>query len=374
MGTWQGLLAEASNWQEYRGALKALREEDGPVFSELPQVSLDIARALERRGIGKIRGYSGAATFSNLTKPTDTSQPEWPKVEILVRCCPPEDAEDDSFIDVWAARYRELGGDPGPRFPPVPASEPERRNRQMMLVAAAAVIVLVAGGGLLTDRLLGDGDGDGDGDKDKTPPAAAGPSVNGGVGSSSSPSSAMTPTPSPLPGRGTQVAGNGSAEGGTGNAASITPGGNATPGAGAGGNVQNGGGVAAGGVVAPKTSPPVSKPATPSSAPPRQGSYPATFQWSDDGGGGGSASDIVNAYDVYDGRREDAKVVGSYNRNDSLVVACQVTGGRVIDVGTAYASPYTGREGVWYRMTSPKVNVWVPAVYVDTGRASLPAC
>lgn len=59
-----------------------------------------------------------------------------------------------------------------------------------------------------------------------------------------------------------------------------------------------------------------------------------------------------------------------YYRLNEIRVKCQVTGGRVIKTGPKYKGP-GDRAGIWYLMDTQQ---WVPAVYVDTERDSLPTC
>ncbi|WP_330330827.1 hypothetical protein OHS33_14575 [Streptomyces sp. NBC_00536] len=118
MNTWRERLAGAGDWQEYRGALRALRE-GGPAFSKLPGRSREMAE----RKIRGLRPYGSVATFTTLVDATSGKQPKWDQVEMLVRICAEDQGEPDveAVVAEWAAAYHRRGGDPGPRFTLTPA-------------------------------------------------------------------------------------------------------------------------------------------------------------------------------------------------------------------------------------------------------------
>ncbi|MER8199507.1 hypothetical protein ABTY00_36990 [Streptomyces microflavus] len=99
----------------------------------------------------------------------------------------------------------------------------------------------------------------------------------------------------------------------------------------------------------------------------------ATIEWSNDEET--STTDpkdptaIVKVYPSYKLEYEGGHSA-QYYRTAGIRVKCQVTGGRVIKTGTEYDGP-GGRAGIWYLMDTQQ---WVPAVYVDTKRGSLPTC
>ncbi|MFB7031318.1 MULTISPECIES: hypothetical protein [unclassified Streptomyces] len=356
MATWREQLDRAQGWKEYRQALRTLREAAGIPFDKLPERSRDIARRHPH-----LRSYDSTNTFSQLLdKRLPDTQPEWHKVELVVRICAEHHGVENTtaLVQKWADAYRRCGGDPGERFPPrphgdsapaaplasvpdrtearsderehpptlqpappdpdpdpVPDGRPRRPSKPVLVTAAALVLVLVVLGSMKLGSLFTDGD-------NTTPPSdkAATPTPTGGV--TGQPSAPPTSSASPSTRATTEQS---------------------TP---------------------TNTSPPGSP------------GVNATFAWSNDGGGGGSQSDIVKVASTYR-NGEDPGQTWAFNRGDTLVVQCQVTGGRPIEAGTAYPGPAGAKErgpqGIWYRMTSP-VQAWAPAVYVDTGRDSLPAC
>ncbi|WOP13589.1 hypothetical protein R2B67_35855 [Streptomyces cyaneofuscatus] len=99
----------------------------------------------------------------------------------------------------------------------------------------------------------------------------------------------------------------------------------------------------------------------------------ATIEWSNDEETSTTdpkdPSAIVKVYPSYktdyQGRHS-----AEYYRTAEIRVKCQATGGREIDTKSKYAGP-SGRAGIWYLMDTQQ---WVPAVYVDTKRDSLPTC
>ncbi|QKW41071.1 hypothetical protein [Streptomyces microflavus] len=80
-------------------------------------------------------------------------------------------------------------------------------------------------------------------------------------------------------------------------------------------------------------------------------------------------SAIVKVYPSYKLEYEGGHSA-QYYRTAGIRVKCQATGGRVIKTGPEYKGP-GGRAGIWYLMDTQQ---WVPAVYVDTERDSLPTC
>ncbi|MER6449239.1 hypothetical protein [Streptomyces venezuelae] len=99
---------------------------------------------------------------------------------------------------------------------------------------------------------------------------------------------------------------------------------------------------------------------------PADGRYLSRIAWSGNGG-----TTMVQAYADYtdsDHGRESATGHG-YDIGQDIITLCQVSG-RPVFLGT-YRGPNPERNGVWYRMSTDE---YVPAVYVDTGRGSLPNC
>ncbi|MER6256941.1 hypothetical protein ABT224_36950 [Streptomyces sp. NPDC001584] len=128
-------------------------------------------------------------------------------------------------------------------------------------------------------------------------------------------------------------------------------------------------------VVGGTPSPSVATPTTPAATPstkqppvvdPVDGQYLSGIAWSDSGG-----PTVVWVYADYtntDRGRESATGHG-YNTGQDIIVLCQVSG-RSVPLGT-YRGPNPERNGLWYRMSTGE---YIPAIYVDTGRDSLPAC
>ncbi|MFF5638136.1 hypothetical protein [Streptomyces sp. NPDC012825] len=351
MATWREQLDQAQGWKEYRQALRTLRETAGVPFDKLPERSRDIAR----RHPQHLRSYDSTNTFSQLLdRRLPDTRPEWHKVELLVRICAEHQGIEDttSFARKWADAYRRCGGDPGERFPPQPREtsapvappvtgaertdvhsgekeplpvpgpvppegdfvpgRPWWKSKPALATATVLVLAAVVLGSMKLGTLLTDDD------------TAMPPSGKAG-----------TPTPT----------------------AGVTGGSSAPP-------------------ASPGTGDATEQSTPANTSPPGVSGVDAAFAWSNDGGGGGSQSDIVKVSSSYR-KGEDPGKTWDFNRGDTLVVQCQVTGGRPVKAGTAYPGPDTARErglqGIWYRMTSP-VQAWAPAVYVDTGRDSLPAC
>ncbi|MEU6314796.1 hypothetical protein [Streptomyces sp. NPDC047014] len=120
---------------------------------------------------------------------------------------------------------------------------------------------------------------------------------------------------------------------------------------------------------APPTAPEAAPPAPgakPSSAGPADGRYLSRIAWSDNGG-----PTVVQVYaDYADTDRARASATGhGYDIGQDIVVLCQVSG-RPVPLGT-YRGPDPERNGLWYRMSTSE---YIPAIYVDTGHTSLPAC
>jgi hypothetical protein len=98
------------------------------------------------------------------------------------------------------------------------------------------------------------------------------------------------------------------------------------------------------------------------------GGIPAHVAWTNDGGGGGSASTLLRSYDGPDAGHRS---VGAYNLGDALTVQCKSARGAVITVGPSYAGP-DPHSVTWYRIDD---GAWVPAVYtkIDKNQA-VPVC
>ncbi|WP_326759218.1 hypothetical protein OHB35_15720 [Streptomyces phaeochromogenes] len=98
----------------------------------------------------------------------------------------------------------------------------------------------------------------------------------------------------------------------------------------------------------------------------------ASIAWSNDADGSTDPKDpnaIVKVYDSY--KDSTGTSDHAYYRTASIRVKCQVTGGREIKLGDYYNGPEPRRKGIWYLMDTGE---WAPAVFVDTGKPSLPAC
>lgn len=432
MGTWREQLDAARDWKGYRRALRTLREA-GPVFEELPELSYEIAKKNPH-----LRGYASPGTFSLLLdRQLPDTRPDWLKVELVVRICLTHQGYENASVIVadWAAAYRLCGGDPGPRFPelpsdpaevflvepdpgstaaapvsdpvlaagldaspasgPVPVSAAAReeagnraedtvggpatgspldgrgetavietvagetaegsdaanRRKRLVAVAAAVAVVVTIGCGVVVLRGFGDAKGEGN-SAGAAPHASISAPVTPGSPASASASASAPPAAS-----------------GTDTAASSGPGGN--PGQAAGGVAGAGGNPTPAAQpsatpLTPKTSPPSPKPpvvdpATDS----KPGRYVSRIAWSDNGG-----STVVQVYADYadtDHGRQSATGHG-YDIGQDIVVLCQVAG-RAVPLGD-YHGP-AARNGLWYRMSTGE---YIPAVYVDTGKDSLPAC
>lgn len=96
-----------------------------------------------------------------------------------------------------------------------------------------------------------------------------------------------------------------------------------------------------------------SPPAAPGS--PTQG-FAAEVAWTNDGGGGGSASTNLYAFDGPNSHLHD----GVYALGESLTVKCKTPNGRAIQVGPAYKGP-SPHTTVWYELDN---GGWVPAIYI----------
>ncbi|MGW6489335.1 hypothetical protein [Streptomyces sp. NPDC055056] len=310
MSTWREQLDSAEDWKTYRTSLRALREAVPKVtFKEMEDLSGPIAARLAVPGLVRC----AISTFNTFMTTVD-GQPEWGKVEMVVRTCAEKrgDRDVEAAVRRWAQVYRRCGGDPGDRFPevlpaldapsrrvvePEPPSQPfsRRLNRQVWrrkpvqyvggLVGAAALVAVIY-------QLSVSGN---ENDKTSPPSQSADSSHPAGADGTSSSTSTF---------------------------------------------------------------------------------FEGVIAWSNDGGGSGSQSDVVRVRETY-AKSDPDTTAGRYNRGDKVTVTCQVTGGRSLGVGQAYPGPakYKKRDadGVWYRMTSP-LQGWLPGVYVDTGRDSLPAC
>ncbi|MFJ3922229.1 hypothetical protein [Streptomyces sp. NPDC090022] len=172
MSTWRARLSEARTWQEYRGALHALRE-GGPAFRSLPALSEEMAG----RGIPGLQAYTGVATYNALVNTDSSRKPKWDQVELLVRICAEHQGEPDvtAVVADWAAAYHRCGGDPGPRFPVPHAAEPaartpSRRARSAWL--SVLCVLALAGTGLGIRGIVGAMSAEG---TDGKPPASSPP-------------------------------------------------------------------------------------------------------------------------------------------------------------------------------------------------------
>jgi hypothetical protein len=110
---------------------------------------------------------------------------------------------------------------------------------------------------------------------------------------------------------------------------------------------------------------------TGSSSPPAAGApakgFTAQVAWTQDGGGGGSASTNLYAFTGPNSHVHD----GVYPLGESLTVICQTPHGRAIQVGPAYKGP-NPHSTTWYKLDNA---AWVPAVYIDVDHANtVPAC
>ncbi|MFJ3505688.1 hypothetical protein [Streptomyces sp. NPDC090135] len=94
----------------------------GIPFGKLPERSRDIAGRHPH-----LRSFDSTATFSQLLdKRLPDIQPEWQKVELVVRICIQHHSVVDPtpIVQKWADAYRRCGGDPGERFPSQPRTDP----------------------------------------------------------------------------------------------------------------------------------------------------------------------------------------------------------------------------------------------------------
>ncbi|MGW0754474.1 hypothetical protein [Streptomyces sp. NPDC002587] len=419
MGTWREQLETARDWKGYRRALRTLREA-GPVFEELPKLSFDIAKRNPH-----LRAYSSAATFSTLLDPRlPDTRPDWLKVELVVRICLAHQGYENASTIVadWAAAYRLCGGDPGPRFPdlqpdrapaffaepepgskaaaepvsvplpdsgldamptsvpvPVPVSAAENvvggpatdvpvdtgqtavietvgdasegeatasRRKRLLAVAAAVAVVAAIGFGIPVLRGSGDTKHDGNGARAAPHPSTSAPATPG------SSATATAPVP-PATGAVTGAPDTAASPGPDGNP------GNPTAGVAAGGSNTTP-------APTPKASPPSPKPSVVDPATDSEpGRYVSRIAWSDNGG-----STVVKVYaDYTDTDRGRGSATGhGYDIGQDIVVLCQVAG-RAVPLGD-YHGP-AERNGLWYRMSTGE---YIPAIYVDTGRESLPTC
>ncbi|WP_158708563.1 hypothetical protein [Streptomyces sp. NRRL S-244] len=221
-------------------------------------------------------------------------------------------------------------------------AEASRRTRFLALVAAVAVVAAIGCGVLVLQRF---GDSKGAGNSAGAAPHA-GTSAPITPITPSSPATASAPEPPA-----------------TGAAANPGPGGSpgrATAGA------AGGGGNTTPAPQTPKASLPGQKtPVADPMADSKHGRYVSRIAWSDNGG-----STVVQVYaDYTDTDRGRGSATGhDYDIGQDIVVLCQVAG-RAVPLGD-YHGP-AERNGWWYRMSTGE---YIPAVYVDTGRESLPAC
>ncbi|MFJ4633860.1 hypothetical protein [Streptomyces sp. NPDC088847] len=116
---------------------------------------------------------------------------------------------------------------------------------------------------------------------------------------------------------------------------------------------------------------------TPSKAAPSKSSVAQPFidsviEWSNDEHPDATPEDPNTHVRVYDNYKEGTGTnTHTYVWKESIRVKCQVTGGRLKNLGDYYSGPKPHRDRIWYRMDTGE---WAPAVYVDTGKSSLPTC
>ncbi|MFW3469912.1 hypothetical protein ACN24M_00120 [Streptomyces microflavus] len=243
-----------------------------------------------------------------------------------------------------------------------------RRPRVVLLAGTAAVVLGVIATLVFFNTRGGDhNDMAGGAPPSRSVSSPAAPTLSASVKASTKPSEAGPQTP----------AATGSGEGGT---SSVLSGG-ATGGADGGTNADGGTDTdTPEGNTMPETKPTQDDvPNTTGSnsggvSTPRPQTYvDATIEWSNDEETSTTdpkdPSAIVKVYPSYKLEYEGAHSA-QYYRTAGIRVKCQATGGREIDTKSKYAGP-SGRAGIWYLMDTQQ---WVPAVYVDTKRDSLPTC
>ncbi|MFJ3516700.1 hypothetical protein [Streptomyces sp. NPDC090131] len=340
-------------------ALNALRKS-GKVtsFAVLARESEVIAADMP-----ELDGFS-VGTFHGLVGEGVNKQPKWEQVDSFVRVCAKVKGipGTEELVRLWAEGYRRCGGDPGDRYlGPTPvdtedvvgetvedtadedtadedamrqsanggttagstiehAAGQRRRKRLLAVavaVAAAVVVVAAVGGGILVLQGFGAARSEGKS-------AGAAPQVSNS--GSSAPSRPGTPTSA------------GAGDGGKTTPATRTP---------------------------EESSPRLRQPAVDPTTDSKPGWYLSRIAWSDNRG-----TTLVQAYADYtdsDDGRGSATGHG-YDIGQDIVVLCQVVGRR-ISLGE-YEGP-AERNGLWYRMSTGE---YIPAVYVDTTKASLPSC
>jgi hypothetical protein len=409
-------LDQADTWPKYRQELKEFRELYGPTFKLMPVVARQ-----------KLRLTSpGQTTFANLTRREDTA-PDWTHVSLFIKVCV-RHAQDEQegmedlgahlaeIVGLWREAFIRLGGKL-PESPPAKAATLTAPAGRLTSSSAEAPVIALSGTpehrsprwraardrvrrwpkkltipvGLLVAASLIWGSyalATADWDKDRTVEAA---------GSSPSSASSADTAQSSLP-----TAGSASARPtGSASTAGAVPGGAASgtgDDAGGGGVGAGGAGIASGGTGSDSASGGVSSSGSSSSSSTSGGATASggasgtgttgsagggtatetqpyinsVIAWSNDGNGNPDPKDpgaIVKVYDTY--KQGAGTSVHQYYRTDPIRVKCQVTGGRRIDLGEYYSGPTPHRDGIWYLMDTGE---WVPAVFVNTGRSSLPAC
>ncbi|WP_405787510.1 hypothetical protein OG753_06225 [Streptomyces sp. NBC_00029] len=350
MGTWRELLGAARRWDQYRVALNALRKS-GKVtsFAVLARESAVIAADMP-----ELDGFS-VGTFHGLVGEGVNKRPKWEQVNSFVRVCAKVKGipGTEELVRLWAEGYRRCGGDPGDHYlGPTPVDTEDavgetveattdkeamrqlangvttegstvehaagqRRRKRLLALAAAVVVVVAVGGGILVLQGFGAAKGEGKS-------AGAAPQVSNS--GSSAPSRPGTRTSA------------GAGDGGNTTPATRTP---------------------------KESSPKLRQPAVDPTTDSKPGWYLSRIAWSDNRG-----TTLVQAYADYtdsDDGRGSATGHG-YDIGQDIVVLCQVVGRR-ISLG-AYEGP-AERNGLWYRMSTGE---YIPAVYVDTTKASLPSC
>ncbi|MFC8374018.1 hypothetical protein ACFUIT_39775 [Streptomyces sp. NPDC057239] len=350
-------LDQVNSWVEYRETLKKFRKSYGPPFEGLAPY------AVQRLGI---KAPPSKTAFFELTKSL-AEPPDWPKVSLMVKTCvlwadehPEKHPEDlhgirthlEEIQALWKAAFLRLGG----QVPHKPTAGPlaarwttgRDRIRQLpkKLTVPVAVLVL-AGLGLGGYALITM-------DQDK------GRTVEAAEATPKSKPSTDDATPSPSPASPTTTDGStGTVPGGSTTAGTESEGpdstADASPGSSAGVEASGTSGGSSGGTTTQT-----------------QRYVAAKIEWSNDVDGNPDPKDPKAIVKVYDSYKDSAGTsVHQYYRTDSIRVKCQVTGGREFALGDFYNGPEPRRHGIWYLMDTGE---WAPAVFVDTGKPSLPAC
>jgi hypothetical protein len=403
-------LDQAEDWVKYRERLKEFHKDYGPPYRKLQSYARD--------NLG-VEDAPAQTTFAKLMEAT-TKEPSWKQVSLLVRICvrySDENNEEqaglaehlDEILAVWKGAFVRLGGKlpvPPPAKTPVSAvsadgAEPpavavsgappvpsrrsvvrdwmRRRPKKLLIVSAVALVLAVSAGGYM---LVDTAD---DGGKDRAVEAADGtPAPSPDRTGTSSPTATepdgkRSPSSTPTSSAEASIGSNGSEDtGGDGGGADGASSGTST---GTTGGTSGTGSASTGTSGGSGSSSSTSGSASGATGTASSGSggttenqpyVAATIEWSNDVDGNPDPKDpqaIVKVYDTYR-KGVAATSAHAYYRTASIRVKCQVTGGRVIELGGQYNGP-RGRDGIWYLMDTGE---WAPAVYVDTGKPSLPSC